>query len=80
MFGESKGRKFLYCLHQTFLTKLCSMKLRRQPTKLVVSGVICNSFAIKFDTDHVVSLVRSGGMSIVWVKITGPSPYRLVKS
>jgi len=29
------------------------MKLGRQPTKLVVSGVIYNTFAIKLDPDHV---------------------------
>ena len=32
MFAGIMGGKFLYWLHQAFLTKFCSMKLGRQPT------------------------------------------------
>jgi len=56
------------------------MKLGRQPTKLVVSGVVYNGFAVKLVPDHVLRLLRSGGMSVLRIKITGHSPNRLVKS
>jgi hypothetical protein len=55
------------------------MKLGRQPTKLVVSGVAYNGPAVKLDSDHVLRLLRSRGVNVLRIKITGHSPNRLVK-